>query len=190
MTTTTTTSSNNNNTNTNEQVAESYTACSLYDSRPAECFFQASTIPNCWILIDSCSSVNIVANEELLHDVILTNNPINVHCNAGTVSVNKNGLLGDYPERVWFNPQGIANILSLDNVSKHYRVTMDTNKSNSIVLHRKDGSLIHFTPCSKGLYRYALQHKETLNAFWSIISTVAENAKQYTKRQYKNAVLA
>jgi hypothetical protein len=63
--------------------------------------------------------------------------------------------LGDYPERVWFNPHGIANILSLDNVSQHYRVTMDTSKSNSIALHRNNGSLIHFTPCSKGLYRYA-----------------------------------
>ena len=67
---------------------------------------------------------------------------------------------------------------------------MDTNKTNSIVLHRNDGSLIHFTPCSKGLYRYALQHKESLNKFWSMISTVAENAKQFTKRQYRNAILA
>ena len=102
--------------------------------------------------MDSCSSVNMVANEELLHDITTTNNPINVHCNAGTVSVKRNGLLGDYLERVWFNPHGITNILSLDNVCKHYRVTMDTNKSNLIILHRKDSSLIYFTPCSKGLY--------------------------------------
>ena len=79
----------------------------------------------------------MVANEELLHDITPTNNPINVHCNAGTVSVNKNGLLGDYPEWVWFNPHGF------DNVCKHYCETMDSNKSNLIVLHRKDGSLIH-----------------------------------------------
>jgi hypothetical protein len=83
--------------------------------------------------------------------------------------------LGDYPEWVWFNPYGIANILSLDNVSQHYHVTMDTSKSNSIALHRNNGSLIHFTRCSKGL---------------SLISFVAGNAKQFTKRQYKNAVLA
>jgi hypothetical protein len=113
-------SNNNNNNNTNEQVAELYSACSLYDSHPAECFLQNSTISHLWILINSCSSVNIIANAELLHDIKTTNNPINVHCNAGTVSVSKMGLLGDYPEWVWFNPKGIANILSLDNVSKHY----------------------------------------------------------------------
>jgi hypothetical protein len=98
----------------------------------------------------------MAANEELLHDITSVQNPINVHFNAGTVSVNRNGLLGDYPEQMWFNPHGIANILSLDNVSQHYHVTMDTSKSNSIILHRNDGSLIHFTPCNKGLYRYAL----------------------------------
>jgi hypothetical protein len=67
---------------------------------------------------------------------------------------------------------------------------MDTTTSNSIILHHTDGSLLHFTPCSKGLYRYALQHNESVTDFWSMISTVAGNAKQFTKRQYKNAVLA
>jgi hypothetical protein len=185
----TATSSRNNN-NTNEQVAKLYTACSLYDSRPAECFLQNSTISILWILIDSCSSVNMFANAELLHDIKPTNNPINIHCNTGTISVRKTGLLGNYPEWVWFNPKGIANILLLDNVSKHYQVTMDTNESNSITLHCKDGSLIHFSPCSKGLYRYALPHNESLSDFWSMISTVAGNAKQFTQRQYKNAILA
>jgi hypothetical protein len=179
-----------NNNNTNEQVAESYTVCSLYDSRLAKCFLQNSTISTIWILINSCSSVNMFANAEVLHDIKPINNPINIHCNASTVSVSKTGLFCDYPEWVWFNPQGIANILSLDNISKHYRVTMDTNISNSIALHCKDGSLILFSPCSKGLYRYAPQHTESLSDFWSMISTVASNAKQFTHRQYKNAVLA
>jgi hypothetical protein len=152
---TTISSSSNNNNNNNKQVTP-YTACSLYDCRPAECFLQTSTIPNRWLLLDSCSSVNMVSNEELLHDISSVDKPINIHCNAGTVSVNRNGLLGDYPERVWFNPHGIANILLLDNVAQHYRVTMDTSKSNSITLHRNDGSLIHFSPCTKGLYCYAL----------------------------------
>jgi hypothetical protein len=100
------TSSSNNN-NTNEQITESYTACSLFDSRPAECFLQNSAICHLWILIDSCSSVNMFANKELLHDIKPTTHPINVHCNAGTISVSKTGLFGDYPERVWFNPHGI-----------------------------------------------------------------------------------
>jgi uncharacterized membrane protein YgcG len=95
---TTISSSSNNNNNINKPVSELYTACSLYYSRPAECFLQTSNIPNRWLLLDSCSLVNMVSNEELLHDINPVQNPINVHCNAGTVSVNRNGLLGDYPE--------------------------------------------------------------------------------------------
>jgi hypothetical protein len=181
---TTFSSTNNINTNTNEPVVDSYIACSLYDSHPAACLLQNATIPARWIVLDSCSTVDMIANEELLHDIKPTSNPINTHCNAGTVPVNKDALMGDYPEQVWFNPHGITNILSLQNVSKHYRVTMDTNKSTAITLHCKDGSLIPFTPGSKGLYHYALQYHESLNNFWSMISTVAGNAQQFTKQQY------
>ena len=33
---------------------------------------------------------------------------------------------GSYPEAVWYNPQGITNIMSLPNVTQYYRVKMDT----------------------------------------------------------------
>jgi hypothetical protein len=59
-----------------------------------------------------------------------------------------------------------------------------------MVIQPKDVSLISFTPCSKGLYCYALQDHESLDIFWSMISTVSGNSKQFTNRQYKNAVLA
>jgi hypothetical protein len=71
----TTTGSTNNN-NTNEPVAESYTTCSLYDSRPAECLLHNATIPKRWIVLDSCSTVDMMANEELLHDIKPTSKPI------------------------------------------------------------------------------------------------------------------
>lgn len=34
---------------------------------------------------------------------------------------------GNFPEAVWYNPNSVANILSLKIVSKYYQVTMDTN---------------------------------------------------------------
>ena len=87
----------------------------------------------------------MTANGELLHDIKPTSKPINDHCNAGTVSVQQDGLMGDYPERVWFNPHGIANILSLWNVSQYYRVTMDTrNQMLSFSIARTvQPSLLH-----------------------------------------------
>jgi hypothetical protein len=192
-TTTGDTNTNNNNTSTN---VNAYSAA-IYDSRCAECFVQEpqstsshSTIPQRWVLIDSCSTVDMIADRELLHDIQSTGGSINVHCNAGTVTVRQQGLIGDYPTRVWYNPKGIANIMSLNNITKHYRVTMDTAKKNAIILHRHDGSQIEFTPCAKGLYKYALQPDETLQDFWSMVTTVASRAQQYTQRQYKEATLA
>jgi hypothetical protein len=119
----------------------------------------------------------MIADWELLHDVQPGTDSINVHCNAGTVTITQQGFLGDYPARVWYNPKGIANIMSLNNITKHYHVTMDTALKNAIILHWHDGSQIEFTPpCTKGLYKYALQPGETLQDFWSMVTTVASQA--------------
>ena len=78
------------------------------------------------ILLDSCSSGNIISNKKLLHDIFRAPRRMHVHCNAGSVVLTHQGYLGDYPEPVWFHPKGIANILSLSNVKSYYHITMDT----------------------------------------------------------------
>ena len=77
--------------------------------------------------------------------------------------------------------------MSMQNVSKYYRLTMDTDKQNGIYLHRKDGSNILFSPSEKGLYYYALGEDETFESVWSLINTVSEQAEKYTRRQYQAA---
>jgi len=64
-----------------------------------------------------------------------------LHCNAGTTIVTKKGNLKGYGT-VWFHPEGIANILSLSNVSKKYRVKDDSGDKNGqgLVVHKEDGS--------------------------------------------------
>ena len=59
------------------------------------------------------------------------------------------GYLGTYPEPVWYNPGGVANILSQNNVAQHFQLTMDTQVENSISLHWVNGNLNHL---------YSLQH--------------------------------
>jgi hypothetical protein len=75
-----------------------------------------------WLLLDSCSTIDIVSNDNLLHDIHPTDNPIWVRCNAGRIQLTHQGFLGDYPYLVWYNPHGVANILSLENVSSKYQV--------------------------------------------------------------------
>jgi hypothetical protein len=69
-----------------------------------------------WILLDNQqSTVKIFYNKALLKkDIRKTTRCMRVRCNAGRWTVtNLLGRLPGYPGKVWYNPDGIANILSL-----------------------------------------------------------------------------
>ena len=55
---------------------------------------------------------------------------------------------------VWYHPDGIAKILSLNNVRKKHRVTFDSGNTEEqgLVVHKNDGSKRIFRPSKKGLY--------------------------------------
>lgn len=151
---------------------------------------QQHTLPNRWLLLDSCSTIDIVANPQVLHDVYPADAPTWVRCNAGRVKLTHQEYLGDYPCPVWYNPKGIANILSLNNLSKTYCVTMDTSRSMAMIVHKQDGSTITFTPSISGLYKYELETDDSIRDMWSFLSTVKDKASSYTRREYKCAMLA
>lgn len=109
-------------------------------------------LPSTWILADSCSTVNIISNKELLHDIFKASVPMVVNCNAGSVELTKQGYLGNYAHPVWYRPNGVANIISLYKASRSYRITWDTNIDNIISIHKANGSTISFLPSIKGLY--------------------------------------
>lgn len=72
-------------------------------------------------------------------------------CNDGEVRVTQKGDLAGYGS-VWFHPGAIANILSLSNVRKRYKVRYDSEVGDFFTLERQDGSTRIFRPTSKGLY--------------------------------------
>ena len=141
-------------------------------------------LPQRWILLDSCSSANLISDRTLLHDIHQAAHPLVVHCNAGSMTLMEQGYFGSYPEPVWHNPSGLANIMSLNNVSKYYQLTMDTMSDAAILLHRSDGSSMRFIPSGKGLYHHAL--RDEVDA-WVMINTVAEWADKYSKRAIQGA---
>ena len=77
-------------------------------------------LPNTWLLLDSCSTANLITNKALLHDIHTVDTSISICCNAGTITTNQKVYLSDYPTPVWYNPRGIANILSMQDVAQHY----------------------------------------------------------------------
>ncbi|KAL7566006.1 hypothetical protein ACA910_011026 [Epithemia clementina (nom. ined.)] len=126
----------------------------------------------------------------MLRNICKVPNALKVHCTAGTIKVNQQGELGSYPLPVWYNPKGIANIMSLHNVAKHYRLLMDTNKSNAIHLHKADGGVVTFTPSTNGLYKYEATDDENMDEFWSFIQTVQDQSDKYRAQQVEKAKLA
>jgi hypothetical protein len=84
----------------------------------------------------------------------------------------------------------VANILSLNNITNYYRVTMDTSRSKALVVHRRDGSTIVFSSSQNGLYKHELTENESINDVWTMLEYVGDVAKNYTKRAYKRALMA
>jgi len=61
----------------------------------------------------------------MLTNIRDTKQDLTLHCNAGTTSISKKGDLKGYGT-VWYHLDGIANILSLNNVKKKYKVTYNS----------------------------------------------------------------
>ena len=97
---------------------------------------------------------------------------------------------------VWNNPASIANILSLTDVRKVCRVTLDTSDDPSICVHRLDGSIMKFAEHASGLYVYdsstrtKRQTSESVNAYTMVSTILAEQKKLFSRRQVAAADLA
>ena len=91
-----------------------------------------------WILIDIGSTFNSVCNADLLHDVVPCA-PMRSLSNGGSLMYNKSGHLSLLPYlEVYYNPDSIANLLSMAYVTENYRVTMDSAVKK-----------FHYRPCRK-----------------------------------------
>ena len=68
-------------------------------------------VPLTWILFDSQSMVDLIANPKMLSNIrkVRVEEAIRVHCNSGVKLVNSFGDLPGY-STVWYEPTGIASI--------------------------------------------------------------------------------
>ena len=142
-------------------------------------------LPTTWLLLDSCSTTNMISNKSWLRNIHNDGTSISVRCNAGKIRLTHKGYFGSYPEPVWFHPHGIANIMSLDNVAKYFRITMDTEADNAMLLHMDNGLTTKFIPNGKGLYHHNLNTDD--GGLWTFITTVADKADKYTHRAIQRA---
>jgi hypothetical protein len=82
-------------------------------------------VPESWILLDNQSTVDMFHNGKLLDTIRPRKGYMDIHCNAAVTSTNLVGDLQGYG-KVWYHPNGIANILSLKRVRNHsHRITYE-----------------------------------------------------------------
>ncbi len=74
-----------------------------------------------YLLLDNQSTVDQIANPDILKNIRKSQKPIVVHCNAEKMKTDLKGELGDM--MVHHNPKSIANVLSLHLVKQKHRVT-------------------------------------------------------------------
>ena len=98
-------------------------------------------------------------------------------------------LVGDFPNlgEVWFNPDSIANILSLSHVRKVCRVTMDMDTDLSMTIHRLDGTHMKFREHACGLYVFSPSASADAASDYTMLSTVADQKKLFTARDVSKA---
>lgn len=173
-----------------------------------------SNIPETWVLLDNQSTVDVFSNHHLLVNIRKSDNgPMRIHTTAGSTTTN---LIGDFPGygTVWFHPYGITNILSLSNLSQHFKITFNSIAGNEFHIHKGDYVRI-FKRSPKGLYYHDMatdsrsltamdtSNKPTMptdppNAEpdpkpteeMALVNTVAVNKSNYSEQAYSRAVIA
>ena len=84
------------------------------------------TVPLTWFLLDSQSTVDLIANSKMLANIrkVRGEDTIRVHYNSGVNILDRVGDLLGYGT-VWYKPTGIANILSMSRATKKFWVVFD-----------------------------------------------------------------
>jgi hypothetical protein len=111
-------------------------------------------------LLDSQSTINIFSNGKLLRHIQRVPHYITVYSHAGSSRTNLVGFR-DGHGWVWYDPHGIGNIYSMKLMTKHYRVTFDSQGigagHNAFVVHHPDGPM-RFATDNRGLYFRAVHN--------------------------------
>ena len=144
-------------------------------------------IPPTWVLLDSQSTASVFKNSHYLTNIRRSAHTLKVLTNGGPQYSSFIGEVRNFGT-VWYNPQSIANILSLAAVRKVCRVTMDTAVEAALCVHRVDGTIMKFVEFSTGLYYFdpSQQQHITTNTTvtgYSFVTTVAGNKSRFHRRE-------
>ena len=111
-----------------------------------------------WCLLKNQSTCNAFINGKYLSNIRYSpgGKYLRVHCNTVVTHTNKIGDLPGYSNTVWYNPKGVANILSLSLEYKNHLVTYNSQYGNYFVIHSPHQPIFNIT--KDGLFYYNMRH--------------------------------
>ena len=133
-----------------------------------------------WVLLNSQSTIDLFCNALLLINICKVSPHLKIFCNTGKTTTN---MVGDLPEycKVWYYANGIANIISLNQVAERFHVTYNNHEENCFVVWKENRLPRRFMPIKRGLYYCNL--KEVDGTILATIDTVDGNKSIYTQKQ-------
>ena len=123
------------------------------------------------LLLDSCSTVDLLCNKNLVTKIWESKNSMTVKGNGGDLKNHKTSYVKNYGE-VCFDERAITNIMYLKNVKEKFRVTYDSNRYGTFTVHKPNEVNIKF-----GMHFYGLHYHDTVNRQVTMVHTVKENEK-------------
>ena len=122
-TTPTTNSTNSQGTASQEAKRPSWQGLQVHKSGTIHTHNYAQTNKHVydWILLNTCSLINLFCNCYFVCNVHQVNTTISLAMNAGMMMTNLKAELPSYG-MVWFDPQAMTNVLSFGNIAKQYPI--------------------------------------------------------------------
>ena len=103
-------------------------------------------------LMDCGATLSTYCNPEMVNNIRDARNPLHMATNVGARMVHDVANLDEYPKEVYFDEEGTANVNSMSEIiAMGYRVTMDSDVENAMIVHCGGGQHIRFV-MKKGVY--------------------------------------
>ncbi len=163
-------------------------------------FAQGGELPDSRVYLDRCLTVHAFKSDKYLEGIKTEAQGVRINCSAGAVSTNKRGTYGSL--KVWYLPDGIANIISMHELEGMYSITYNSWQGYYVV-HTPKGE-VRFYKDEQGLPYLDLEESSEAAVMLlqegqhpckepkqeeavTLVQTVRGNYEGYTKREVLKA---
>ena len=143
-----------------------------------------------WVLLDNQSTDDVFCNNKLLVDIHTIVKSIVIYTNGEEMVVTTGGRFPGYGW-VWYDLDGIANIITLTNMKKRHCVTYNSGSSGrgNVIVH-VPWELMQFQQSASYIYFHDMRNSNIMVFTQYNIATVQDNAEGFSPKQLPSARLA